>query len=80
MSNDAASLELLLQQAEQAAQQFGASRSRLNTQAHDEYLARTDPDHVTESLNQVYLLESSALNRNLGRLQALSLALNYVAS
>ena len=52
----------LFAEAERLTRRLKTSRSRLYTEAIREYLARHDPDEVTETLNRVYEREESRLD------------------
>lgn len=60
-------------EAEALAEAQGMTRSRLYTAALREYLARHQPDVVTEALDAVYATESSKLDQGLAAAAATTL-------
>lgn len=63
----------VFQSAEQLAKRLGVSRSELYVKAVDEYIKTHKYQCVTESLNNVYSVEDSALDEDVYSLQSHSL-------
>lgn len=65
----------IFEAAERTAARMGISRSELYTKAVEEFVSRHSDERITEKLNAVYGDDdsASALDRNLERLQFLSL-------
>ena len=61
-------------EAERLTSRLKKSRSRLYTEAIKEYLARHDPDAITQALNEVYEHESSELDPGLAAVSTSLLA------
>lgn len=72
MGEDPSLLDSLLKQAEVAAEQLKANRSRLESQALRQHLSRRDADKLTQALNEIYPAEPSRLGTAWRRLQARS--------
>lgn len=63
----------LFRAADELAARLGVSRSELFQRAMESFLREHDEQHVTEALNKVYALESSAITIDLARMQTASL-------
>lgn len=60
--------------AERLARQRAVPRSRLFTEALEEYVSRHDSEAVTEQLNEVYSVENSAVEEAVTHAQSQSVA------
>ena len=64
----------LFERAERVAQAMKLNRSQLYAQALEAYLDRLDPEAITAAFNEVYSVESAALDPRLWEMQLASLS------
>ena len=64
----------LFERAERVAQAMKLNRSQLYAQALEAYLDRLDPEEITAAFNEVYSVESAALDPRLWEMQLASLS------
>ena len=64
----------LFARAERVAQAMKLNRSQLYAQALEAYLDRLDPEAITAAFNEVYSVESAALDPRLWEMQLASLS------
>ena len=64
----------LFERAERVAQAMKLNRSQLYAQALEAYLDRLDPEAITAAFNEVYSVESAALDARLWEMQLASLS------
>lgn len=64
----------LFERAERVAREMKLNRSQLYAQALEAYLDRLDPEAITAAFNEVYSVESAALDPRLWEMQLASLS------